>query len=1384
MAKTKQQLIVENNTQFPDNNTGFIQPDNLRTFNRDMIESMVDELAYGAYTASIALQSASFDNRIDALEGLSSSLSASVTAISSSVLGLSASVLQLNDYTSSANNRLDALEIFTGSLNGFTASVEAQFAIYDEEIYNLNVHSQSLNAVSASVNLFTSSANNRLNSLESATSSYAISASVAAVDAAQQAQINALIAFTGSAESTGSLFASASFTNDTITFTRGDGTTQTLGGFANTGSNVFVGNQIISGNLDISGTVSASLEEGYLYVGDASGRMLAVATSSIITQVNTGSLVNTASFNDFSSSVDTKFTGVQTSTASLNSFTSSADTKFSNIEASTSSLNAFTSSAAGRLTNIEATTASLNTSVTNLNTFTQSADSRLNSLESKSGSYATTGSNNFIGNQFISGGLSVTGSSPILLRSGSLSGSVISNITDTFNDVPSALYIVTLDSASYASVVTSSTTDQNTLYFVSGGFSYVLESDFANYSSSVATKFNNVQASTASLNSFTSSAAGRLTNLESTTASLNTSVSNINSFTASSAGRLTNIEATTASLNTSVSNINSFTASAAGRLTNLEATTASLNISVTNLNSFTSSANTKFNNIQASTSSLNTFTQSADVRLTNLEASTSSLGTSLASLNSFTSSQIVLNSGFLTTSSFIAYSGSVDTRLNDVETVTVALIVSTTSLNAFTASAAGRLNNIEATTASLNTSVSALNTFTQSQTNLNGTFATTGSNAFNGNQIITGSLTASLQEGYAWVGNSVGITAAIPTSSFGGGGSTDTGSLLVTASAAGATITFTKGNASTFDVTVSAAVPDTGSLVTTASFNSYTSSTDGRLTNIEATTASLNTSVSNLNTFTSSANTRLNNLEATTASLNTSVGALNTFTASQTNLNGTFATTGSNVFRGAETISGSVDISGSFKINSLNYPTASGVADYFLQTNGTNQADWNYVRTMYEEVKNGGLTTLPKGTPVFASSSVGNLSIVIAADAGDPTRMPATYVLNETLAADAEGLGIIIGFINGVDTSAFNEGDVIYVGVGGGYTNVPPTGSALIQPLGIVNRVDASNGSGIVLNPGVANGLPNIAEGNAWVGNADGVPTAVATSSFGGGGSTDISALNSFTASQEALNTTFATTGSNTFEGEQTINGTFTASLQEGYAWVGDSTGTTVAVATSSFGSGTSIDTGSFATTGSNTFVGDQTISGSIAFGVENFYVSGANSGSFISNITDTYTSSTPIKYVTTLDSASYAALATGSTFSPDTLYVVSGALDIPPIGNTTISGSITITGSAYGNVNTLTVTSATASMDMRAANFFVLTLPTGSTTHLDATNVGFGQTVSLLVKQASTATGSLVFSPEFKFPTGSRYTASPTGSAEDIITFVTFNSTGSVYATSVKQMI
>ena len=135
--------------------------------------------------------------------------------------------------------------------------------------------------------------------------------------------------------------------------------------------------------------------------------------------------------------------------------------------------------------------------------------------------------------------------------------------------------------------------------------------------------------------------------------------------------------------------------------------------------------------------------------------------------------------------------------------------------------------------------------------------------------------------------------------------------------------------------------------------------------------------------------------------------------------------------------------------------------------------------------------TLPKGTPVHAVTPVsqGQQVEVIAARADTPSAMPATLVLNEELADEAEGEAIVVGLIQNVDTSSFSSGDIIYVAPTGGYTNVKPTGDNLIQNLGVVVKSHASSGSGIVYGSGRTNDVPNIETGYAWIGNASKVAT-------------------------------------------------------------------------------------------------------------------------------------------------------------------------------------------------------------------------------------------------------------------------------------------------------
>jgi hypothetical protein len=118
-------------------------------------------------------------------------------------------------------------------------------------------------------------------------------------------------------------------------------------------------------------------------------------------------------------------------------------------------------------------------------------------------------------------------------------------------------------------------------------------------------------------------------------------------------------------------------------------------------------------------------------------------------------------------------------------------------------------------------------------------------------------------------------------------------------------------------------------------------------------------------------------------------------------------------------------------------------------------------KTIFENVKNVSGGELTKGTPVYQVGITGNTITVGAARADDPAKV-AVGVLDETLADDAEGRMLVLGEIRGVDTDSFATGDRIYLGATGGYTDVQPTGTNFIQFLGVVNRIDDTNGSGFI----------------------------------------------------------------------------------------------------------------------------------------------------------------------------------------------------------------------------------------------------------------------------------------------------------------------------------
>ena len=210
---TKQQLTVENNSSFPNNNTGFITPTLLRTFNGNIIDSMVDEVTYNA-------DSASWTSDITALEQFSASLNANF--VTPTQLSASSSTLQNNINTKLNTASFNAYTASQGSVSTgsllLTASAVSNVITFtkgDGSTFPVTVGSviDSSSLVStASFNTYTQSASTNVSaSINAATSSLSasisssigsLSASIAVTDLAQSQSIAQLLGFSSSLDTT------------------------------------------------------------------------------------------------------------------------------------------------------------------------------------------------------------------------------------------------------------------------------------------------------------------------------------------------------------------------------------------------------------------------------------------------------------------------------------------------------------------------------------------------------------------------------------------------------------------------------------------------------------------------------------------------------------------------------------------------------------------------------------------------------------------------------------------------------------------------------------------------------------------------------------------------------------------------------------------------------------------------------------------------------------------------------------------------------------------------------------------------------------------------------------------------------------------------------
>jgi lipopolysaccharide export system protein LptA len=135
---------------------------------------------------------------------------------------------------------------------------------------------------------------------------------------------------------------------------------------------------------------------------------------------------------------------------------------------------------------------------------------------------------------------------------------------------------------------------------------------------------------------------------------------------------------------------------------------------------------------------------------------------------------------------------------------------------------------------------------------------------------------------------------------------------------------------------------------------------------------------------------------------------------------------------------------------------------------------------------------LSKGDVVYISGAAGDNTIVSKAQANSASTMPAFGLMLSDVANGASGQVVTFGNLYGsggaaLDTSAFTVGDTLYVSAttAGAFTKTAPTGeSNLLQNIGKVVRSASSNGVIKVGGAGRTNAVPNLDDGDIFLGNS------------------------------------------------------------------------------------------------------------------------------------------------------------------------------------------------------------------------------------------------------------------------------------------------------------
>ncbi len=398
-----------------------------------------------------------------------------------------------------------------------------------------------------------------------------------------------------------------------------------------------------------------------------------------------------------------------------------------------------------------------------------------------------------------------------------------------------------------------------------------------------------------------------------------------------------------------------------------------------------------------------------------------------------------------------------------------------------------------------------------------------------------------------------------------------------------------------------------------------------------------------------------------------------------------------------QVLSGSVLIVGSGSINGNRILTTADTASLSVATASV-------ARNLIVVARNGGTSTLAAGTVVHITSAAGDNPIFTTASFDTETLSSNTFgLLRYSSAAGADVEVVVNGVVTGVNTDptlGYTAGDIVYLSSSGQFTRVQPQAPNQIVVLGQVLRAQQNNGSIYVsINNGwELNELHNVQINSPQTGDLLQYESASyglwKNKSINGAGITSTSSFNAYTSSNDAkVNSLINATSSYVTETE---SGSFlvTASFSGNTLTFTKGDASTFGVVIPDI-SGSTIDTGSFATTGSNTFIGNQVITSagntqlditSTAGGQTNLYLQGPGSnmqayGDFSFGNNGQYGGSGSVKFIASNNRIEFGAdsgIRIGATNGAGNgidvgyaqLLVRSGSLVLAPAGfsNTTAS--------------------------------------------------------------------------------------------------------------------